>query len=118
MTTTTLCPSCAGAQFIDHPAGILEFDHQQICPIRDSEDARRWADYEQANTEWPFGDFNPHSRNVGTHQFDRLATDAERTLLAALGFPVSDLAVTTVTYFSRTTRRRTWQSLQLQGAQQ
>lgn len=114
--TIAACPACGGAQFIHHPAGILEFDHHPACLIRDSEDSRRWADYEFANTEWPFGDFVPNSRNVETHQFDRPATDTERTLLAALGFVVSELLVTTVTYVSRTTRRRTWHSLQ--GAQQ
>lgn len=86
----------------------MEFDHHSTCQLREREDARRWADYEFANTDWLSADLAPNSRNVEMHQFDRLATDTERALLAVLVYSVPDPLVTTVTFISRTTRRRTW----------
>jgi hypothetical protein len=64
------------------------------CPLLVAEDTRALADQSLAHARgWPF---------------ERPVTDAERTLLAAVGYELPDDAATTVDYLTTAVRRRRW----------
>ena len=98
---TATCPTCAGAQMIDHPAGWLAWRHTNTCTIRDAEDARQVADHDGLGSDYTF---------------TRPATEAERVLLQVLGHAVPDTLGTVVTYLTPGVHRRTWPVLDVSGA--
>jgi hypothetical protein len=53
-------------------------------------------------------------RDSGIWYFERPATDAERTLLAHLGYQLPDELKTRVDFATETLRRRTWPQLESQ----
>lgn len=94
------CPSCAGAQMLNHPAGILTYRHTNGCGLRDLEDARKVADLEAAV-------------ELGA-TFTRPATVTEKLLLASQGFTVPDDLLTSVEFLtvSAAVALRTWPALE------
>jgi hypothetical protein len=94
--TETACPTCGGLSQLDHPAGALGgWRHVESCLVLWAEDATASAD---------------HDRLEGRSRFDRTATDAERLLLAAIGYTgtqAEDL-VTEVYGITPGVRLRTW----------
>ena len=89
------CPSCNRAPMAGHPGGILEIKHDHAtCTVLPREDATRAADYALHKSLR----FN----------FDRTATDAERELLAAIGYDVPDGLITHVHHVTPGVRKRTW----------
>jgi hypothetical protein len=93
---TTTCPACAGPQLADHPKGLLTFDHDRAaCLLGNAEDSTAEADHRRA-AGW-----------LGT--FARPTTDAERTLLAAVGIDPETLRPqTNVTPITPGVLRRHW----------
>jgi hypothetical protein len=93
---TATCPECAGPQLADHPKGVLTFDHDRgACSIGRAEDSTAEADHRRA-AGW-FG------------AFARPVTDAERTLLAAVGTdPATVQSQTNVTPLTPGVIRRHW----------
>jgi hypothetical protein len=53
-----------------------------------------------------------YQRQTGRTRWSRLATDAERTLLALLGYQLPVNLHTTVEYTTASLRRRTWPTLE------
>ena len=93
------CPECGGRQLLDHPAGLV-FAHDTMagCTLQDAEDSRAVADLSLAGARgWPF---------------EREATSAERTLLAAAGHELPDDALTVVDWLTKAVRRRRWPDLE------
>ncbi len=85
---TTGCPECAGPQLPGHPKGPLVFNHNRAtCSLGRAEDGTAVADLRRAA-----GWLGPFARPV---------TDAEKTLLAAVGIdPVGIEPWTNVTPMS------------------
>jgi hypothetical protein len=94
--TTSTCPECAGPQLPDHPKGVLTFDHDRaVCSVGSAEDSTADADQRRA-AGW-FG------------SFARPITDAERTLLDAVGIdPATVKPQTNVTPITASVLRRHW----------
>jgi hypothetical protein len=88
------CPTCAGPQMLDHPAGILTYRHSNDCELRAHEDGIRVADSERF---WS--------------RFERPATATERLLLTSQGFTVPADLVTAVQFLTPGVARRTWPAL-------
>jgi hypothetical protein len=94
---TAACPECAGPQVPEHPKGVLTIDHDRAaCSLGNAEDSTTEADHRRASG-W-----------LGT--FARPTTDAERTLLAAVGIdPDADVQpYTNVTPITPNVLRRHW----------
>ena len=93
---TATCPECAGRQLPDHPKGFLVFDHDRAtCYLGRAEDSTADADLRRA-AGW-----------LG--QFARPITDAEATLLAAVGTdPATVEPQTNVTPITASVLRRHW----------
>jgi hypothetical protein len=94
--TPTLCPSCAGPSEPDHPGGLLGGWHHdpRSCPLLAAEDAATRADFDRLD---------------GRTRFTRLATEAERVLLAASGCSwTAEPLATTVKAGTPGIRRRVW----------
>jgi hypothetical protein len=78
----------------NHAAGILAWQHNNTCTIRDSEDARQSAD---------------HAALRHTRWIIRPATGAETYLLGVLGYTVPEN--TTVVRCTNSIHRRVWPTL-------
>lgn len=93
---SAVCPECAGPQLADHPKGVLTFDHDRgACSIGRAEDSTAEADHRRA-AGW-----------LG--MFARPITDAEATLLAAVGTdPATVEPQTNVTPITASVLRRHW----------
>jgi hypothetical protein len=77
---TATCPECSGPQLLDHPRGLLMFNHDRAaCSLGRAEDSTADADLRRA-AGW-----------IGP--FVRPISDAEKTLLAAVGIAPRDRAV-------------------------
>lgn len=91
-----LCPECGGPRIPGHPGGFV-WHHALTCTIHAAEDATQAAD---AGWLWSC--------------FQRPATAAERTLLAACGVTIADEAgqpldlPTTVRRLTASIRHRSW----------
>jgi hypothetical protein len=94
--TAAVCPECAGPQLLGHPKGLLVFDHDRAtCSLGRAEDATADADLRRAA-----GWLGPFARPV---------TDAEKTLLTAVGIdPTVIEPWTNVTPMSPGILRRHW----------
>jgi hypothetical protein len=94
--TAAVCPECAGPQLLDHPKGLLVFDHNSAtCSLGQAEDSTTDADLRRA-AGW-----------LGS--FARPITNAEATLLAAVGIdPAALEPQTNVTVISPGLLRRHW----------
>ena len=76
--TADACPECAGLQLVGHPEGLLVFDHDRAtCSLGRAEDSTTDADLRRAA-----GWLGPFARPI---------TDAEATLLAAVGIDPAEL---------------------------
>lgn len=85
------------------PRGWLVFDHLP-SDLQNAEDGRQYADIEKAHElHWA--------------SWSRNATDAERVLLAHLGYTLPPTLFTRVTMLTNNVRRRTWPALELQTPQ-
>ena len=93
---TAVCPECAGPQLPEHPKGILTMDHDRTeCSLGRAEDSTADADLRRA-AGW-----------LGN--FARPVTDAEWTLLAAVGIDPDGLTPqTNVTPVTPGVLRRHW----------
>lgn len=91
------CPSCGGQHLAGHPAGWLAWKHTNTCELGRAEDATRHADY---------------LRTRGRHGYRRPTTDAERTLLGALGHEPAEDQVTRVSPLVPSVIRRYWDDLE------
>ncbi len=93
---TATCPECAGPQLLGHPKGLLVFDHDRAtCSLGRAEDSTTDADLRRAA-----GWLGPFARPI---------TDAEATLLAAVGIDPAGLEPqTNVTVISPGILRRHW----------
>lgn len=91
-----VCPECDGQQMLDHPAGILTFQHRLDCGLLTAEDATAHAD---------------HLR-LGSGAFTRTATATERALLDSMGFVIEDVELTYVERVTNSVRRREWTDLE------
>lgn len=98
------CPVCGGVHLLDHPGGLLVFQHIAGCTLRDAEDATQANDLILAWC-W-YGEC-----------FTRDATATERLLLDALGFEVPDELDTALTYLTDTVRCRTWPPLKTKSTE-
>lgn len=91
------------------PRGWLIFTAPLPSDLQNAEDSTQHADF-----------YGPHKwatlrdDMTGTvvDYFERPATDAERTLLTALGYDLPDALTTTVTFPSPLVRRRRWLALE------
>lgn len=103
-----ICPTCSGSQLAGHPAGWLAWQHTTVCDIGDAEDATRAADHERT--------YSRHTVRLPDGTFTRPTTDAERTLLNALGHTTPDTLATTVQRITHSVIARTWPTLEPKSA--
>lgn len=90
-----VCPECDGEQMVNHPAGILAFQHRIDCGLLQAEDATAAAD---------------HLR-LGSGPFTRTSTDTERLLLGWLGYEVEPGMLTRVERITTSVHHREWNDL-------
>lgn len=100
-----------GAQYPQpDPRGWLVFESLP-ADLQRAEDSTLFADYGRADG---CGVQLLFDRDARCWYFERPATDAERTLLAHLGYQLPDELTTRVSYATETLRRRTWPQLESQ----
>lgn len=91
-----VCPECDGEQMVEHPKGILTFQHRIDCGLLQAEDATCHAD---------------HLR-LANGPLSRTATDTERLLLDWLGYKVEDGMLTRVERITTSVHHREWTDLE------
>lgn len=96
------CPVCGGRQLLGHPAGVLAWRHENVCSLRDREDARHVADLDALAGR--------------TLAYRRPATETERILLAVLGHQLPEQLDTQLAWLTTSVVARTWPDLDTGGA--
>lgn len=91
-----VCPECDGEQMVNHPAGLLTFQHHIDCGLLQAEDATAAADHQRLH-------HGPITRTT---------TDTERLLLGWLGYKVEDGMLTRVERITTSVLHREWTDLE------
>ncbi|MDX1890119.1 hypothetical protein [Mycolicibacterium sp. 050158] len=94
------------------PRGWLVFTALLPDDLQRAEDSTQHADFHPVGVKWST-DYDA-AIDVAVDYFTRPATDAERTLLTALGYAVPADLATRVSFPSPLVRRRRWLALETQ----